>query len=526
MSVYRRLSALVLLLGLIVSSARAQHFAMQQLGQLSFDVELSDIWGYVDEEGNEYALIGLNDNFSVVDVTDPANPEEVFRTIGGMSSAWRDVKTYGDHAYITCECGPGLLIVDLSPLPASGNLSYTYWNSDTMTFYKAHNLYIDDGVAYIFGADYSKGGAIMLDLTQDPMNPTPIGIYDEEYLHDGFVRNDTLWGAAIYLGEMQVIDVSDKANPELKSVWKTPGGFTHNAWLSDDSKHIFTTSEIKNGKIAAYDVSNILNPIEEDIWQVNDTSIIPHNAHWHNGFLVNSHYTIGVSIMDVSRPHNMVEVGRYDTSPDYTYEGFHGCWGVYPYLPSGNIIASDIETGLHILGAEYKRAAYLEGNVTDLHTGGTIFFPEITLIENDLKTTGNIVGAYATGTRFPGNFTVVATADGYFPDTIENVVLQNGEVTQLDIQLSNWPLGVERPSSDRAKFQAYPNPSADRLWLKLTEPMDFELIDVHGRVIRNFRLSAGIHQIERTQWNVPSGLYWLNGMGQDRVVSSQKLSLL
>ena len=33
-----------------------QNYNMELLGHLPYDVELSDVWGYVDEEGNEYAL--------------------------------------------------------------------------------------------------------------------------------------------------------------------------------------------------------------------------------------------------------------------------------------------------------------------------------------------------------------------------------------------------------------------------------------------------------------------------------------
>ena len=84
----------------------------------------------------------------------------------------------------------------------------------------------------------------MLDLNDDPMNPTVLGVYDENYLHDGVVRGDTLWGSAVNDGKLQVIDVSDPSEPELLSFWSTPNSFTHNAWFSDDSRYIFTTDEV------------------------------------------------------------------------------------------------------------------------------------------------------------------------------------------------------------------------------------------------------------------------------------------
>jgi len=59
----------------------------------------------------------------------------------------------------------------------------------------------------------------------------------------------------------------------------------------------------------------------------------------------------------------MVQVGNYDTSPK-SGKVIGGCWGVYPYLPSGHIIASDGSEGMFVL----KKAAYLNGVVLDAET--------------------------------------------------------------------------------------------------------------------------------------------------------------
>lgn len=489
----------------------AQDFNLEPLGHLPYGVELSDIWGYVDEEGNEYALVGMVNGVSVVDVTDPQNLENVFITPGEWS-AWRDLSTWGDYAYVTCECGPGLLIIDLSPLPDTAGISYTYWVGDTFTFYKAHTLFIDDqGIAYIFGADHSAGGVIMLDLNTDPMNPEVVGRYDLNYIHDGVARGDTLWGAAIYEGELQVIDITDKANPMLISAWETPNAFTHNAWLSDDSRYLFTTDEVKNATVTAYDVTDVFNPIRLDQWKTNDTAIIPHNTHYLDGFLINSHYTIGVNIIDVSRPGNMIETGRYDTSPDYTYEGFHGCWGVYPFLPSGNIIASDMEEGLYVLGPTYVRGCYLEGQVTDLHTGGPVFFPTIEVLEDTLVEQGNIIGKYATATMNPGTYTVRVSANGYFPDTTTGVVLASGELTILDVQLNNWPAGLGE-KDERVPIQVYPNPATDAVGVSVGQPGRLSLLDLNGKVIHEQRLQPGTTDVA-FPLNMAKGMYLLEWEG-------------
>ena len=75
---------------------------MVQLGNLSYNQDLNDIWGYVDHEGKEHALVGCANGFSYVDISNPANPQEVF-FIPGSNSIWRDLKTWNNYAYITTE---------------------------------------------------------------------------------------------------------------------------------------------------------------------------------------------------------------------------------------------------------------------------------------------------------------------------------------------------------------------------------------------------------------------------------------
>jgi choice-of-anchor B domain-containing protein len=459
----------------IASAQNIENFNIEELAHYTFGAqELNDIWGYVDEEGNEYAIVGRASGVSIIDVTDENNLQSVGE-FSGNTTIWRDIKTWNDHAYVTCDaCGNGLLIIDLSPLPSSTSLPYTYWLGDTFTFQSAHNLYIDEnGFAYIFGSNHSAGGAVILDLNQDPMAPVEVGKYDQHYFHDGVVRGDTMWGAAIYVGEAQVVDVSDKANPVLVSSWKTPDAFTHNLWFSDDNHYLFTTDEVNYGKIGAYDVSDVFNPTEVDVWQAPDETtngIIIHNTHFMDDFLVTSHYTIGVSIVSTLRKNNLLEVGRYDTSPDYHEEGFHGCWGAYPWLPSGKLLATDIEDGLYVLKPAYLHGCYLEGQVYDMHTGDPIFFPSITLIEDSLETEGDIVGDYELSLLDSGTYSLKVSADGYFETVVEGVVLKNGQVTIQDVGLSNWPAGISEKGW-QPNVAVYPNPAKELAQVRSTEPI-------------------------------------------------------
>ena len=61
------------------------------------------------------------------------------------------------------------------------------------------------------------------------------------------------------------------------------------------------------------------------------------------------YYHDGLRIFDISAPSNPVQTWMYDTYLPNNHNSYKGAWGVYPYLPSGNIIVSDMQSGLFIL---------------------------------------------------------------------------------------------------------------------------------------------------------------------------------
>ena len=124
------------------------------LGQLNYSQDLSDIWGWKNPaDGKEYALVGVFDGFSIVDVTNPAAPVQV-QFVPGSSSIWRDIKTWDHYAYVTNETGGGLLIVDLANLP--GTINTWTWTGGPLGYSSAHNIFIDEnGVAYVCGSNGS-----------------------------------------------------------------------------------------------------------------------------------------------------------------------------------------------------------------------------------------------------------------------------------------------------------------------------------------------------------------------------------
>lgn len=417
----------------------AQNYNLDLLGQVNYqqlhNTNLNDVWGYVDEEGNEYALVGAAKGVSIVNVTDPTNPTEVYWH-PGSESVWRDLKTFGDYAYITTEASSGLLIIDMSPLP-NGSITQTtnYTGGLGAQWQSAHNLWIDEnGYCYIFGANRGNGGVIILDLNTDPMNPVEVGVFDDWYVHDGYARDNLLYLAHIYEGMISVVDVADKANPVLLGTSPTPSDFAHNVWPSDDGNFVFTTDEVSGGFIGAYDVSNPADIFETDRTRSNPQfGTVPHNVHVLGDYLITSYYADGVTIHDISDPYNLIQVGAYDTYPGNSTSTV-GCWGAYPFLPSGNILATDIGNGLFILGPTYLEAARLEGTVTNAVTGQQI--PGVAIvIENDVQvelTASN--GYYRTGYYNSGAYDVEYSRYAYEPQVI-STSLVNGATLIQDVEL-------------------------------------------------------------------------------------------
>ena len=136
----------------------------------------------------------------------------------------------------------------------------------------------------------------------------------------------------------------------------------------------------------------------------------------------------------------MVEVGHYDAYSGGG-DGMDGSWGAYPYLPSGLVLSTEINSGpngegqLLVLDPEYERAAFLEGLVKDSLTGNPISNATIRILSyNIISSSTNLSGNYFMGIDNANTYDVEYSKDGYFTDTIE-VTLVNGEIKFQSIAL-------------------------------------------------------------------------------------------
>lgn len=416
------------------------------LGQLSYTDGLNDIWGYA-ANGNEYAIVGLTTGVSIVNVTNPAAPVEI-QFINHVTTTWRDIKTWGSYAYVINEAQDGLMIIDLSTLP--GTCSYNFWtgayqnymyNGSPFVHTDAHNIYIDEfGYGYLFGGNSPGGGGVLIiDIASNPVSPQIVGHYDVAYCHDGYVRNNKMYTAEIYNGWFGIVDVSNKANvgaAQVLGTGSTTLSFTHNVWISDDGNYAFTTDEKSAAEVGSFDISNPANIQRLTGYQSSvGSGVIPHNTHVKNDYLYTSYYADGVTVVCAQNPRILTEVGYYDTSPANSGSTFSGCWGAYPFLPSGRILASDRQNGLHILDNNYGCSANIEGIVTDQDTGNPIYNATVSVSPAIYTAYSNLSGYYGIGTaNNNGNYTITVSAPGYQTYTT-TVTLTDCQTTDLDVVL-------------------------------------------------------------------------------------------
>lgn len=470
---------------------------------------LSNLWGYTDSAGREYALVGEETGLAIVDVTNPDQPNSLF-FVPNDTSPWQEPKVWQHYAYVVNEHKGGLLIVDLGNLPFSAN--YVHWsNIPNADYQRAHTCFIDEnGFIYINGSNVFER-TLICDLKPDPMNPIYVGFYDDYYVHDCFVRNDTMYASEIRQGQFSVSDVHDKTNPRAFIRQETPLAFSHNVWLSDDSRYLFNTDEVKFSTVTCYDISDINNITEVDQYRHSDVdSSIAHNTYYRNGYLYTSYYHDGVTIADAHRPDNIVEVGWFDTSPVPPGNGFSGCWGVYPFFASGNIICSDRQQGLFVLTPQLKRACYLEGTVTN-QLGEPLNNVRAEIIGHERYKYSNLQGNYKTGIGDSGTYDVRFTDMNNRCQTliVGGVEFKEGVVTSLDVTLHCDATDIQDNSPDYI-VTATPTIFSKDVVIKLNQSSGkkstISIYNTYGSLIESHYVTTPQASIQ-TGYSLSKGMY-------------------
>ena len=339
-------------------------------------IQFNDVWGYVDCDSTEYALLGSREYVHFLRIEDDGTPTEIQRIPGGQNVTWRDMKTYRNYGYSVCDgCSEGLMIYDLSQVAED---TVILVQQTTEFFSKSHNIYIDElnGRLYSVGTDSMSQGMIVLDLTVDPGNPTLMAKVpmDGGYIHDIHVVDHMVYASHGFNG-LFVYDATDATSPVfLGSLTDYPQmGYNHSSWLDVNRGLLVFADETFNRALKLVDVNDPTDITVTDVFRSKllapmDTASIAHNPFIRDNYAIVSYYHDGIVIFDMTDSSNVVSVAHYDTQPDNTdYIGFTGAWGAYPYLPSQRILGSDVTNGLFVL-----RATDIDFNPIDV----TVFPPE------------------------------------------------------------------------------------------------------------------------------------------------------
>ncbi|HTK82543.1 MAG TPA: choice-of-anchor B family protein [Bacteroidota bacterium] len=353
---------------LVFSSVFAQPKGVTLLGHLDLPhgtapqkTNYSACWGYVSPDGKEYGFISTYTGMEVVDLNGDTMREVAF--IPGPTSAYcyREIRTHLNYGYIVYDYPTageviGMQIVDLSGLPDTVVLLKTFLYADSAfgNVGTSHTLEYSNGYLYCNGSTrYPPAGTVIFSLRNDPTSPEFAGAYEPAYIHDAYIRNDTMYGAAIYSGGgLFIADVRNKSSPLTLGKIVYPGSGTHNAWSTLDSRYVFTTDEVgtTNHDLKVWALDSLPNSVKVAEWSADPTTSI-HNVYVRGNYLYAAHYKAGFRVLDIHDPTNPAEAGFYDTyqpAVDSVLSPYAGCWGAFPFFPSGRIIASDMQTGLYL----------------------------------------------------------------------------------------------------------------------------------------------------------------------------------
>lgn len=348
-------------------------------------VDLNDMWGWTDPQTKrDYALVGRTDGTSFVDVTDPVNPRylgDLPMTTGANAAAWRDIKTYRNHAYIVADGSGhhGLQVFDLTRLrnvkaPQTFTADTTY-----MDLWSVHNIVIDtvSGYAYAVGSngggESCGGGLYMIDI-RSPDAPKFAGCFADPttgragtgYIHDAqctvyhgpdkrYDGHQICFNAAETA--LSIADVTDKSKPVALSRQAYPNvGYAHQGWLTADQKYFYMDDEldelqglVDGTRTLIWDVSKLDDPVLAGQYFSKDKAS-DHNQYVLGNFVYQSNYESGLRVLDITDRLNPKQVGFFDTVPiGVDAPGFGGSWSNYPFFQSGVVLMTSGAEGLFIV---------------------------------------------------------------------------------------------------------------------------------------------------------------------------------
>ena len=421
------------------------------------DLAYSACWGYVHQDGREYAILGHRSGVSIYNVTDPDNVTFV-KYFAGLDSYWREMKSYRNWIYVVTENAttaggiqPGMQIISMVD-PQSPVLVSTY----NTNFNRSHTIDIDTTKAILIcnGTNYrnpstgstTRTGMRILSLSGagTPTAPVQVGVWPttaalqaniSNYVHDCQPIGNRLYASSIYSGIQRIFDWTTPATPVEIMSWTYAGAYyTHSAWPDAARSRLYICDEQNGQTLRIFDISNETSPVLVNEMTSNPQAIV-HNPRVLGNDLWLANYTEGIRALDITDPTHPAEWGYADSWPGAS-GGYEGVWEVYPYFPSGTIIASDITGGLYVYRAN-RNYGVVYGHVT--HGANSLSGAKVFVEgpgDSALTSTDGTV-AFAPN---PGTYTIRATKFGY-EDATALVTLNQGDHQTVELPLVLKPTG-------------------------------------------------------------------------------------
>ena len=329
----------------------------------------SGCWGWVQTSKNkEYAIIGSSSKTYFVDVTNPLVPvicDSVLNKHAGCT--WRELKTYQNYCYIVSDDGaPNTFqIIDMKYLPDSVHVV----KDDNLLFERGHTCWIDGNKLYVGGQ--TSASSVLSNMCvyslATPSVPVLLRTLSQDvpsisYVHDMFVRNDTVFASAGNQG-LHVLKFNSSLNTFslLGSFTGYPeAGYNHASSLTSNGNTLVFCDEVPTGvSIKVANVSTLTSIALSSTVEPNSNSqYVAHNPYvLGNKYAFIACYQDGLYLYDISNPNAPTVAGYFDSYPqgganfsnNYGASSYRGNWGAYPFLPSGTIVLTDMQNGFFFI---------------------------------------------------------------------------------------------------------------------------------------------------------------------------------
>jgi hypothetical protein len=168
--------------------------------------------------------------------------------------------------------------------------------------------------------------------------------------------------------------------------------------------------------------------------------------------------------------------------------------------------------------------------VTDSATGFALGNVTIRLLGTDNSAESNLDGSYAFGTVTSGTYDVEFSHPEYPSLIIEGVELENGVLTELNVEMSSWFTSIdERYVSDNV--DVYPNPFGETVTVSyqlekaLSSSATLRVFDINGRLVEDVPLEDTQSTVSVGN-DLPGGIYFVRIVNGSEITRTKRISKL